>query len=194
MSTGWNSPTSRRAEYAEYRQGGISQPIPLPPRSPRDQPRRRPRFVSPTIARYCNPSTVAGAYPPSPALLQTCIFERGSDNCPEILGVGTQFSLRGFGREIKASPIDQEQPLPSMNAPASVSAALHRYQFFRGGSSSSPRTTIESVASLTPQTGGMNRVDHSVRRRSEPFVVGHQVITRSRSQRPNAVGLLPSCL
>jgi hypothetical protein len=117
LSTGWNSPTSQTDSTAS----GRHQPIyPLTVIPSRDRPRRRLRCVSPTIARCCNPSTVAGVYPLSPALLRAHPVKRGVDICPDILGVGTQYSLRGFGRDIKTNPIDQEVSLPSTDAPESI--------------------------------------------------------------------------
>ena len=118
LSTGWNNLTSRIDSSASRRH----QPIhPLAVLPSGDRPRRRLRCVSPTIARCYNPSTVAGIYRLSPALLRAHSVKRGVDRCPDILGVGTQYSLRGFGRDIKTSPIDQEVSLPSTDAPVSIS-------------------------------------------------------------------------
>lgn len=104
LSTGWNSLIS----LTDGSTSGRHQPIHPPSVFPsRDQPRRRLRCVSPTIARCYNPSTVTGVYPLSPALLRAHTVKRGVDRCPDILGVRTQCSLRGFGRDIKTSPIDR---------------------------------------------------------------------------------------
>ena len=55
------------------------------------------------------------------------------------------------------------------------------------------------VASRRPQTGGLNRVDRSVRRRSGPFIVGHNTLMPPASERcrpftvvPVTTNLLPS--
>jgi hypothetical protein len=85
------------------------------------QPRRRSRCVSPPTARCCNSSTVAGECLSLPALSHTCIVKRGVRECPGILELETRYLLRGFGRDIKASPINQEVPLPSTDTPVSIS-------------------------------------------------------------------------
>lgn len=117
LFTGWNSPTSQTDSSTSRRH----QPIhPLSVLPSRDRPRRRLRCVSPTIARCCNPSTVAGVRRLSPALLRAHTVKRGVDRCPDTHGVGAQYSLRGFGWDIKTGPIDQEVSLPSTDAPASI--------------------------------------------------------------------------
>lgn len=115
-------PSVGTARFSEEQiSSGRHQPIhPLPQLPSRDQPRRRPRCVSPTTARCCNTSTVDGASRLHPALPRARSVERGVNRCPDILGVEKHCSPRGFGRDIKTSPIDQEARLPSMSALALI--------------------------------------------------------------------------
>lgn len=148
--------------------------------------------MSPTIARCCNPSTVVGAYRLSPALFRARTVKRGVDRCPDILGVGTQYSLRGFGRDIKTSP-NRPGGLASFDRRTSIHLPL----LCRGTSSPvpTPRANHERlrgiVASRLPQTGGLNRVDRSVRRRSGPFIVGHHTLTPPASERCRPFTVVP---
>lgn len=118
LSTGWNSPNSR----ADSTTSGRHQPFrPQSVLPSRDQHRRRSRCVSPPTTRCCNPSTFARVYPLPPSLPRACTIKRGVGRCPDTLGVEKLCLLRGFGRDVRTSPIDQEWPLPPMDAPAPVS-------------------------------------------------------------------------
>lgn len=76
----------------------------------------------------------------------------------------TQCPLDGFGRNVKTSPIDQENPPPSRPRHTHQRLSptlLQKYQFSRDSSPSPSRATVRIVVtfSQTPQTDGPNRVD-----------------------------------